>query len=81
MSRDWPWTAAERLEEVVQDLQRNMSGFDVLPTLRTISVARDLIIEIAGEVVEIAAAETTLTQKVLAEALDVPPSTLRGLRS
>ncbi len=81
VSPAWPWIEATRLEEVVNDVQSNMNGLDVLATLRTLATARDLMTKIAQDVVEIAAVETTLTQKAIAEALDVPTSTLRGLRS
>ena len=41
----------------------------------------DRLPNIAGDILEVAARETNLTQKRLAEALGVPPRVLQGLRS
>lgn len=54
---------------------------DVLDICRRIRQVHDRLIEIADDVVEDAAKRTKLTQKSVAEALNVPVSTLRGWRA
>lgn len=54
---------------------------DVLAVLRNCAALNRAIVEIVTETLEIAAVDTSLSQKTLAEALDIPPSALRGLRA
>jgi hypothetical protein len=55
-------------------------GHDPIKVLRLLSVLRDDLTDVAMDVVDRAARETKLTQKQIAEALDVPVSMLRGLK-
>lgn len=64
-----------------QTLDGYIEQQDVLRALRTIAALSDLLGDIAGDVCEIGARETRLTQRKMAEALGVPPSTLRGLKA
>jgi hypothetical protein len=76
----WPLDRAQRLGDNSARAQLGMERLDVLATLRALRAINADVQEIAGDVIEIAAKETPLTQKALAEALGVPPSVLRGLR-
>lgn len=77
---DWPYEELESLQNFVGFLEQAISNMDVLGALRNVNVINETICEVASKVLEIAASETKITQKDLAVALGVPPSTLRGLR-
>jgi DNA-binding transcriptional regulator YiaG len=77
---EWPEDRARRLGDNSARVQLGVERLDVIATLRALRAVNEDVQEIAGDVIEIAAKETSLTQKALAEALGVPPSVLRGLR-
>lgn len=80
LAPEWPYGEAHRLYEDVDSLNANMDRMDVLAALRLIDTMNRRLVKIASDVVEIAAKESALTQKQVAEALGVTPATLRGWR-
>jgi hypothetical protein len=77
---DWPYTDVDKLYGELHSMENAISGMDVLRTLEAVRDANSCLAAIATRILEIAADETNITAKRLAMALDVPPSTLRGLR-
>jgi hypothetical protein len=71
---------AELIARTAEMLQPTTYGDDVLAMLRLIHKLNLQLVTFAGDLLEVAAVETTLTQRAMAEALQVPASTLRGLR-
>jgi hypothetical protein len=81
VSPPWPEEDARRLTEYAERLLACVQRYDVLPSLYALADIAQAASDIAGDVIEIAGKETTIPAKRLAEALNVPASTLRGLRS
>jgi hypothetical protein len=77
----WPEEEAHRLVSYAERLLYAVQGYDVLPSLYALADIAELCSTIAGDVIDVAGKETTIPAKRLAEALNVPPSTLRGLRA
>lgn len=80
MRTDWPEERVHVLIEHAERLLLCVQGYDVLPTLYALADISDDVSTIAGDVIEIAGRDTKIPAKRLAEALNVPPSALRGLR-
>lgn len=55
-------------------------GNDPLAFLHAIASLHETTVELVGQVLQLAAKQTRLTQRQLAAAIDVPASTLAGLR-
>ncbi len=81
VSPPWPYRHLDELHAQVAGLTQAVDDLEILGALERIRLANQQLMLIAQTVLEIAAKETTITQKRLAAALDVPPSTLRGLRT
>ncbi len=88
-------TKPELLNDYVQHLYRTWRKIDadvdtladasdnrpaIMDALANVRVANELLCDIATEILELAAHETTIPASQLAAALGVPASTLRGLR-
>lgn len=81
VSPSWNYTHFGLLEAWVERLGEAIDAEDTLAVCRQIAQVQQALVQIAADVVDDAANRTTLTQKSVAEALDVPASTLRGWRS
>jgi hypothetical protein len=81
VSPPWPEDRVHHLTGYVERLLFAVQHYDVLPSLYALADIAEACSAIAADVIEIAGKETTIPAKRLAEALNVPPSTLRGLRS
>jgi hypothetical protein len=74
-------TFADRLALHVRSFDEQADeGRDPLALLRLLAIIKNDLVTCAEDIVYRAARETNLTQKQLAEALDVPSSTLAGLK-
>ncbi len=76
----WPYRHLDELRSQVYGLGNCIDGLEVLGALERVRLANEQLALIAQAVLEIAAKDTKITQKRLAAALDIPPSSLRGLR-
>lgn len=76
----WPEGEAHLLCQYAERLLGAVQGYDILPALYALADIGDVAGRIAADVIDIAGKETTIPAKRLAEALDVPAPTLRGLR-
>lgn len=77
---EWPYDEARELQHNATQVAYDLANMDVLATLNDVRKANETLTRLATEVLGIAANQTKIPQRRLAEALGVSPSTLRGLR-